>query len=105
MRWTRPPPSHVAGDRTRIGAGAPPAPVAGHRGRVAIYELFLLNEAVSDLIQPGVKTSELRAEARKSGWRSLSENAWPKVQRGLITLAEQERWTRKIESGLPDPPA
>ena len=73
----------------------------GHRGRVAIYEFFLLNEAVSDLIQPGVKNSGLREEARKTGWRSLRENAWQKVQRGLIPISEQERWTRSIDSGAP----
>ena len=73
----------------------------GHRGRVAIYELFLVNEAVADLIQPGVKNSQLREEARKLGWRSLRENAWQKVQRGLISISEQERWTRSIDSGAP----
>jgi type II secretory ATPase GspE/PulE/Tfp pilus assembly ATPase PilB-like protein len=69
----------------------------GHRGRVAIYELFLVNEAVADLIQPGVKNSQLREEARKLGWRSLRENAWQKVQRGLIPISEQERWTRIVD--------
>ena len=71
----------------------------GHRGRVAIYEFFLLNEALSDLIQPGVKNSQLREEARKTGWRSLRENGWQKVQRGLIPISEQERWTRSIDAG------
>jgi len=69
----------------------------GHRGRVAIYELFLVNEAVADLIQPGVKNSQLREEAGKLGWRSLRENAWQKVQRGLIPISEQERWTRIVD--------
>jgi len=69
----------------------------GHRGRVAIYEFFLLNEAVTDLIQPGVKTGQLRPAARKLGWRSLREMAWLKVQRGLIPIAEQERWTRIVD--------
>ena len=72
----------------------------GHRGRVAIYELFLLNEAVADLIQPGLRTAELRAAARKVGWRSLREMAWLKVQRGLIPIAEQERWTRQIDPAI-----
>ncbi len=72
----------------------------GHRGRVAIYELFLLNEDIADLIQPGVKASQLREAARKLGWRSLRENAWQKVQAGLIPIAEQERWTRMIDAGL-----
>lgn len=69
----------------------------GHRGRVAVYEMFLLNEAISDLIQPGVKISELREAARRVGWRTLREMGWLKVQRGLIPISEQERWTRLID--------
>ena len=69
----------------------------GHRGRVAIYEFFLLNEAIVDLIQPGLRTGELRAAARKLGWRSLREMAWLKVQKGLIPISEQERWTKVID--------
>lgn len=69
----------------------------GHRGRVAVYEMFLLNEAISDLILPGVKTSDLREAARQVGWRSLREMGWLKVQRGLIPMSEQERWTRLID--------
>jgi general secretion pathway protein E/type IV pilus assembly protein PilB len=70
----------------------------GHRGRVAIYEFFLLNEGIADLIQPGVKAGELREAARKLGWRSLRENAWKKVQQGLIPISEQERWTRALDA-------
>jgi type II secretory ATPase GspE/PulE/Tfp pilus assembly ATPase PilB-like protein len=72
----------------------------GHRGRVAIYEMFLLNEAIADLIQPGVKTSELRITARQFGWHSMRENAWQKVQGGLIPILEQERWTHRLDASL-----
>jgi type II secretory ATPase GspE/PulE/Tfp pilus assembly ATPase PilB-like protein len=71
----------------------------GQRGRVAIYEFFLLNEPIADLIEPGLKTGELRDEARKYGWRSLREMSWDKIQRGIIPISEQERWTRKIDAG------
>jgi type II secretory ATPase GspE/PulE/Tfp pilus assembly ATPase PilB-like protein len=69
----------------------------GHRGRVAIYEFFLVNEPVADLIEPGLHTGDLRAAARRFGWRSLREMAWLKVQCGLIPISEQERWTRSID--------
>jgi type IV pilus assembly protein PilB len=69
----------------------------GHRGRVAIYEFFLLNEALANLIQPQLRTGDLRDAARKFGWRSLREMAWRKVQQGLIPISEQERWTRVID--------
>jgi type II secretory ATPase GspE/PulE/Tfp pilus assembly ATPase PilB-like protein len=69
----------------------------GHRGRVAIYEFFLLNEDIAELIHPGLRAGQLREAARKLGWRSLREMAWLKVQRGLIPISEQERWTRMID--------
>jgi len=56
-----------------------------------------LDEAIADLIQPSLKTSQLRDAARRLGWRSMRENAWQKVQRGLIPISEQERWTRMID--------
>lgn len=71
----------------------------GYRGRVAVYEFFLMNEAVGDLIRPGLRTGELRNEARKAGWKSLREMGWIKVQKGMIPVSEQDRWTRLIDPG------
>jgi len=88
------PPEQV---RAWKGAGCVECNQKGHRGRVAIYEFFLVNESIASLIQPGLKTGDLRETARKLGWRSLREMAWQKVQRGLIPISEQERWTRVID--------
>ena len=83
--------------RASRGLGCVECNQKGHRGRVAVYEFFLLNEEINDLIQPGLRTGQLRDAARKVGWRSLREMGWLKVQRGLIPLSEQERWTRLID--------
>ena len=91
------PPESVKASR---GRGCVECNQKGHRGRVAIYEMFLLNETLADLIQPGVKTTELREAARKLGWRSMRENAWQKVQGGWIPISEQERWTRLIDAEM-----
>src|SRR6185295_7789017 len=85
------------------GRGCVECDQKGHRGRVAIYEFFLLNEEIADLIQPGLRTAQLRDAARKVGWRSLREMAWQKVQRGLIPISEQERWTRTIDPSALSP--
>ena len=82
------------------GRGCVECDQRGHRGRVAIYEFFLVNEAIADLIQPGLRTGELRDAARKLGWRSLREMAWAKVQKGLIPVAEQDRWTHTIDPAI-----
>jgi len=88
------PPDQVKASR---GRGCVECNEKGHRGRVAIYEFFLLNDALADLIRPGLRTTELRTVARKFGWRSLREMAWFKVHRGLIPLSEQDRWTRLVD--------
>ncbi len=88
------PPAEVKAWR---GRGCVECNQKGHRGRVAIYEFFLLNEAIADLIRPGLRTVELRQAAQRLGWRSLRQMAWLKVQRGLIPITEQERWTRLID--------
>jgi general secretion pathway protein E/type IV pilus assembly protein PilB len=88
------PPDQV---RAWKGRGCVECNQKGHRGRTAVYEFFLLNEALADLIRPGLRTGELRRAARRLGWRSLREMAWLKVQRGLIPIAEQERWTRILD--------
>lgn len=91
------PPEQV---RAWKGRGCVECNQKGYRGRVAIYEFFILNETIADRIQPGLNTIELRAAARKLGWRSLREMAWLKVQRGLIPVSEQERWTRLLDPAM-----
>jgi general secretion pathway protein E/type IV pilus assembly protein PilB len=71
----------------------------GYRGRVAIYEFFLINDAIADLIGPEVKSGQLREAARACGWRSLRDQGWIKVQHGLIPILEQERMTRRVGTG------
>jgi general secretion pathway protein E/type IV pilus assembly protein PilB len=90
----------IAPDQVKAwkGRGCVECNQKGHRGRVAIYEFFLVNDAIADLIQPGLRTGPLRDAARKLGWRSLREMAWSKVQDGMIAISEQERWTRVIDA-------
>ena len=69
----------------------------GYRGRVAIYEFFVMTDEVADSIEPGVRAGLLRRLARKEGWRSLRERAWVKVQAGLIPVSEQQRLTHQLD--------
>jgi type II secretory ATPase GspE/PulE/Tfp pilus assembly ATPase PilB-like protein len=74
----------------------------GHRGRVAIYEFFVMTDEVADLLGPSVRTGHLRTAARTHGWRTLREHGWPKVQAGLIGLTELQRLTRRIKPSALD---
>ncbi len=88
------PPAEV---RAFKGAGCVECGQRGYRGRVAIYEFFLMTDEVADMIEPGVRAGLLRRLVRKDGWRSLRELAWAKVQSGLIPVSEQQRLTRQLD--------
>ena len=77
----------------------------GYRGRVAIYEFFVLNEEIADMLGPQVKTGELRAAARRHGWASLRDQGWNKVQAGQISVHELQRLTRRVKPASTGRPA
>lgn len=68
----------------------------GYRGRVALYEFFVVDEGIVDRISPGVKASELREAGRRNGWRTIREHGWDKVQSGVISIDENQRLTRRV---------
>ena len=84
--------------RAMRGQGCPECRGIGERGRVAIYELFLMtDEVVDSLASSGLRTVALRELARRQGWRSLREEGWRKVQQGLVSIAENQRLTRRLQ--------
>ena len=60
----------------------------GYRGRVGLYELFVVDEATADLISRRTPAFEIRRYARERGMRSLFDDALVKVRAGLTTLDE-----------------
>ncbi len=82
--------------RASRGRGCEECSGRGARGRVAIYEFFVINEEIADLIVPGVHSGQLRLAARRNSWRSLRELGWAKVQADLVPISEQQRMTRQI---------
>ncbi|MBI4054625.1 MAG: Flp pilus assembly complex ATPase component TadA [Elusimicrobia bacterium] len=60
----------------------------GYRGRIGVFEVYFLNEAMREAIHLGKGEQELREVAQKSGMMDLRANAWRKVLAG-ITSAEE----------------
>jgi type II secretory ATPase GspE/PulE/Tfp pilus assembly ATPase PilB-like protein len=68
----------------------------GTRGRVAIYEFFVMSEEIADLFGPSLTTGQLRGAARQQGWRTLRDQAWKKVQQGQVPVSEIQRLTYRL---------
>lgn len=74
----------------------------GYRGRLGIYEIFMLDEGVQDLIYKGSAAGEIRRYAREHGMRTLREDGLRKVAAGISTLEEVVRVTAADETDVID---
>ena len=69
----------------------------GHRGRLGVYEIFILNETIQTLSYQKVPASVITEQARALGMRTLREDALRKAGAGMTTLAEVVRLTAADE--------
>jgi type II secretion system protein E len=81
------------------GAGCEQCRQLGYQGRMGIYELLILNEALRPLILNRSPASTIAQRAMESGMRTLRTDGWNKVKAGLTTIEEVLRVTQ-IEEHL-----
>jgi general secretion pathway protein E/type IV pilus assembly protein PilB len=70
------------------GAGCKACGQIGYYGRKGIFEIFLINDEVKEMIFKKIPADELRRRAREMGMRTLREDGIRKVVSGLTTLQE-----------------
>ena len=83
-----------AGEVLYRGAGCRKCRGTGYRGRVGIFELMELNDAIRQQIMSRAPTSNVLSAARRSGLRLLREDGWSKVRAGITTPEEVVRSTK-----------
>ena len=66
----------------------------GYIGRVGIYELIVVDDALRDLIQAGVPSSKLRDAAKSKGMHTLRDSGARLVAQGVTSVEEVLRVTR-----------
>ena len=78
------------------GTGCEQCYNTGFRGRVGIFELMELNEALRGAIMRNEDASKITALARRHGMNNLREDGWNKVRRGVTTAGEVMRVTQEF---------
>ena len=81
------------------GTGCEACRQLGYQGRLAIYELLVVNELLRPLILQRAAASTLAAKAIEGGMRTLRVDGWNKVRNGITTVEEVLRVTQ-IEEHL-----
>lgn len=81
-------PSRMA-DATIFGpVGCEKCRGGGHKGRMGIFEIFVIDDEVRGMINGGLTTMQLRRRARELGMRTLREDGIRKVLSGLTSANE-----------------
>ena len=81
-------PAQLEGATFMQGAGCVSCHGTGYRGRIGIFEIFLVNDEIRALVSGRASASRLRQEARKHGLRTMREDGVRKVLAGHTTIAE-----------------
>jgi type II secretory ATPase GspE/PulE/Tfp pilus assembly ATPase PilB-like protein len=93
------PEEEIATTKFMRGAGCEDCRQLGYQGRLAIYELLVLNEQLRPLILSRAASSTIAARAVEQGMRTLRIDGWNKVKSGTTTIEEVLRVTQ-IEEHL-----
>lgn len=70
------------------GRGCSSCNNTGYKGRLGVYEIFLMDDEFRQLISTNYKESEIQSLARANGMRTLLEDGLEKVRQGLTTMEE-----------------
>ena len=65
----------------------------GYKGRVGIYEMMSMSEAIANLIMEGGNSLQIAALAQQEGMRTLRQSGLDKARLGITSLAEINRVT------------
>jgi type II secretory ATPase GspE/PulE/Tfp pilus assembly ATPase PilB-like protein len=69
----------------------------GYKGRIGIFEILPVSEAVHDLIVARASAREIHKQALDDGMRTLQSCGWEQVKRGITSLSEIMTYAEKFE--------
>ncbi len=75
------------------GAGCDKCRQTGYSGRLGLYELLKMNDALRDAVTTSPEVNVLRRVCREAGLVTLRDDGWAKVAKGQITVDEVLRVT------------
>jgi type IV pilus assembly protein PilB len=75
------------------GVGCKKCRNTGYAGRIAIHELFVPNDAITEMINEGANLKKLRSKALQNGMVCLQSDGIGKVEAGILSIEEVLRTT------------
>ncbi|OHB75205.1 MAG: ATPase [Planctomycetes bacterium RBG_16_55_9] len=70
------------------GVGCKKCRNTGYAGRIAIHEMFVPNDEITEMVNEGANLKKLRAKAMENGMVSLQSDGIGKVEAGILSIEE-----------------
>ena len=86
-------PGDVEGRRFARGRGCDNCLKSGYKGRMALFEILVMDDDLRELVIKQASTRVIRQEARKRGMRTLRESGLLAIYDGQTTIDEVVRET------------
>jgi type IV pilus assembly protein PilB len=83
----------VAGKKFYYGRGCDRCNNSGHKGRMGLFELIIMNDELRDMISAAASTDQLRLACRKQGMVTLREAGMRAIFNGQSSIEEVVRET------------
>ena len=83
----------LSADQTFKGKGCDRCRKTGYAGRLGIYELMVMDDAMRDIVTRNPDVNQLRKLAREKGLVTLRQDGFEKVLKGMTTVDEILRVT------------
>ena len=80
-------------DKVMKSVGCQQCQNLGYRGRVGIFEIMTMSDAIHSLVIKNAAAPDIRRVAIKEGMRSLQLSGWEQIKRGLTTFEEVIRYS------------
>ena len=75
------------------GKGCSLCKFSGYKGRTGIHEVMLMNNALREMVIQKASSQQIKKKAIECGMRTLRQDGWDKVKRGITTISEVLRVT------------
>ena len=87
------PPENVDDFTVMRTAGCRTCNSTGYKGRIAVYEIMVMTDELSEFVLNGASTLELKREAIRQGMKTLRMSALSKLSEGMTSMEEVVRAT------------
>lgn len=77
------------------GKGCDSCRHTGFKGRTAIYEILVMSDPIRELVLKKASSDQIKKKALSLGMRTLREDGWEKIKRGITTPGEVMRVTQE----------